>query len=137
MRKKTATPEEVWALLKESQKTSAKETQELRELQKETDRQMKETDRQLKESKLEVDRQMKETDRQLKESKLKVDKEFKELKEFFKEQGVRLDKANGNFNNKWGAFIEKLIAGDLVSLLKEQGIPVTDIDSRKALYRGR
>ena len=113
LRKKHATPEEVWALLRESQKTSdklhkksAKETQELRELQKETDRQMKETD-----------------------------KQFKELKEFLKEQSIKLDKANGNFNNKWGAFIEKLIAGDLVSLLKEQGIVVRRMKARKGLYR--
>ena len=120
MRKKHATPEEVWALLRESQKTSdklhkksAKETQELRELQKETDRQMKETDRQMKET----------------------DKQFKELKEFLKEQSIKLDKANGNFDNKWGAFIESLIAGDLVSLLKEQGIPVREFESRKYLYR--
>ena len=124
LRKKTATPEEVWALLRESQKTSdklhkksVKETQELRELQKETDRQMKETDRQLKESKLEVD------------------KELKELKESIIEQRRNLDKASGNFDNKWGAFIESLIAGDLVSLLKEQGIPVRELESRKYLYR--
>ena len=106
LRKKHATPEEVWALLRESEKKSTKETQELRELQKETDRQMKETDRQLK-----------------------------ELKESIVKQGINLDKASGNFNNKWGAFIEKLIAGDLTSLLKEQGIPVKELDSRKALYR--
>ena len=71
----------------------------------------------------------------MKESKLEVDKELKELKESIIEQRRNLDKASGNFDNKWGAFIESLIAGDLVSLLKEQGIPVREFESRKYLYR--
>ena len=34
-----------------------------------------------------------------------------------------------------GAFIERLIAGDLVSLLENRGIPVKEINARKKLYR--
>ena len=73
--------------------------------------------------------------KELRESQGETDLKLKELAEFIEEQGKNLDKANGNFNNKWGAFIERLIARDLVSLLEEEGIPVKQITSRKILYR--
>ena len=75
--------------------------EELRELQKETDRQMKETDR-----------QMKETDR-------KIEKLYQSL-----------SKTNGRFNNRWGRFVEKLVEGGLVALLKNWNIRVTRIHTR-------
>ena len=68
---------------------------ELSESQKDTDRRMKETDRQMKET----DRQMKETDR-------------------------RMKKLDGLFTNQWGALIESLVEGDLVTLLQSRNIPV-------------
>ncbi|MCY4523463.1 MAG: hypothetical protein OXB84_01860 [Halobacteriovoraceae bacterium] len=70
----------------------------------------------------------KETDRQLKETDRRLEKRLNTLSQ-------SINETNGNFNNKWGAFIERLIAGDLVSLLEEQGIPVKQITSRKILYR--
>ena len=76
----------------------------------------------------ELTKSQKETNRQLTESKLEVDRQLKEL-------AISINKADGNFNNKWGAFVERLIAGDLVSLLEERGIPVTQITARKVLYR--
>ena len=104
-----ATPQEVWDLLREL----AESQKELRDSQKETDRQIKETDLQVK----------------------KTSQKVEDLSNSIEEQGKNMDKANGNFNNKWGAFIERLIAGDLVSLLEKQGIPVKQITSRKILYR--
>ena len=41
-----------------------------------------------------------------------------------------LDKASGNFNNKWGQFMENLVKGDLVGLLKERGIEVVRVQPR-------
>ena len=108
-----ATPQEVWDLLREFQKENDRGFKELRDSQKDTDRQMKETDRQVN----------------------KTSQKVEDLSNSIEKQGKNLDKANGNFNNKWGAFIERLIAGDLVSLLEEQGIPVRQITSRKILYR--
>ena len=68
------------------------------------------------------------------DSQKETDQQIKELGKSIEEQGRNLDKASGNFNNKWGAFIERLIAGDLVSLLEERGIPVKQMDSIKILY---
>ena len=67
-----ATPEIVWAMLRE-----------LAERQAETDRQMKETDRQMKETA----RQMKETDRQMKETDRKLDKVGEQLGSISNNQG--------------------------------------------------
>ena len=50
---------------------------------------------------------------------------IKELRESIKKQGENLDKANGGFKDKWGSFVENLVKGTLVSLLKSKGIAVT------------
>ena len=44
--------------------------------------------------------------------------------EAVKKTSESIDKANGNFNNKWGTFLENLIKGDLDRLLRERGIQV-------------
>ena len=72
-----ATPEIVWAMLRELAERQAETDRQMKEGQAETKKliddvwkQMKETDRQMKET----DRQMKETDRQMKETDRKLDK---------------------------------------------------------------
>ncbi len=78
-----------------------REMAELREQSRETDRQMRETDRRMQET----DRQMQETDR-------------------------RLKKAEGFFTSQWGKLMESLVEGDLVPLLREHGIAVTETFQR-------
>ena len=51
--------------------------------------------------------QKEETDRQMKETS----KALQSLSEDVKKQG-------GNFDNKWGAFLESFVEGDLVNLLQ-------------------
>ncbi len=53
-----------------------------------------------------TDRQMQETDRQMQET------------------DRRLRKAENMFTSRWGRFLESLVEGDLVPLLKERGIAV-------------
>ena len=98
MQRKPATPEDVWAILREVS-TSQRETD--RRMQ-ETDRRMQETDRQMQET----DRRMQETDRQMKET----DRQLRELKDLF--------------NGQWGKLMEALVEGDLVELLSQRGIDV-------------
>ncbi len=38
--------------------------------------------------------------------------------------------ANGNFNRKWGDFMENLVEGDLVSLLRNWGLKMIDAEIR-------
>ena len=93
-----ATPEEIWAILREvseSQKDTDRLIRETVQAGKETDRRMEETDRQMQET----DRQMQETDRRLK----------------------KLDKL---FSNQWGTLMESLVQGDLVPLLRKRNILV-------------
>ena len=97
-----ATPEEIWAILRE-----------VSESQKDTDQRMKETDRLIKETAQagkETDRQMQETDRLLKET--------------IKETDRRMKKLDSLFTNQWGALIESLVEGDLVPLLRKRNILV-------------
>ena len=128
---KKVTLEDAWEIVKE-----------LGAAQKETDCQLKETDRQLKESSFELkeaqketDRQLKETDRQLKETDRQLKESSFELKEAVKQTMRSVDKTNGNFNNKWGSFLENLVEGDLVNLLNKRGIQVVKINSRVKYLR--
>ena len=56
---------------------------------------------------------------------------FKELTEkSLRELTKNLNAANGNFNNKWGKFLESLVKGDLVKLLSERNIKVERVQPR-------
>ena len=54
----------------------------------------------------------------------KTEKMFKETDRQMKETDRRLKKLDELFTNQWGALIESLVEGDLVSLLKERNIAV-------------
>jgi hypothetical protein len=114
--RKPATPDDVWAILREisksqkelaeSQRELAESQRELAESQKETDRKFKETDRQMKET----DRQMKETDRQLKET----DRLVKEL-----------SKNIGGVNRSVGRFMEEVYSARIWDKFTELGYEFT------------
>ena len=91
-----ATPESVWAALRE-----------LAARQAESDRQMKETDRILTEKFAETDRilteKFAETDRILKESQAETDRKFAATDKFLKNLGKRL----GGMGNSHGSFAEE------------------------------
>ena len=86
--------------------------------------------------------------RELKAAQKETGREHKELHRKFKveqqktEEAIRrvsesLDKASGNFNNKWGSFMENLVKGDLVRLLNERDIQVVKTLSRVPFYRSK
>ena len=101
----TVTLEEVWSLFKETDRKF-----------QETDRKFQETDRLFKEQSRETDRKFQETDRLLKELSLASEKKLNKLEELFTSQ--------------WGKLMESLVEGDLVRLLTERGIAVTDTATR-------
>ena len=127
-KKQNGVPQKLWDLMTKTFKGIA----ELRESQREYAREMKEskleTDRILKESKL-------ETDRILKESKLETDRQMKETDKQLKELGQSIREANGNFDNKWGQFLENLVKGDLLKLLGERNIEVKTVYPRVPVKR--
>jgi hypothetical protein len=71
-----------------------------------------ETDRQFKET----DRKFQETERLIKESAEETDRKFKQLEKLFTSQ--------------WGRLMEALVEGDLVPLLTQRGISVSDTSTR-------
>ena len=58
----------------------------------------------------------------------------KNLKESNRELTKNLNAANGNFNNKWGKFLESLVKGDLVKLLSERNIKVDRVQPRLVAF---
>ena len=99
--------EEIWKTLKEISKSQKEADRRMQE----TDRIVQETDRLIKENAL----QMKETDRQMKET----DRHMQETDR-------RLRKTEAFFNSQWGKLMEALVEGDLLKLLKQQGIAIKD-----------
>ena len=103
---KKATLEEVWGIIKELGESHRKTEESLREYK----------------------REMQESQRKTEESQRKTEESIRKTQK-------AIDMANGNFNNKWGRFLENLLQGDLVNLLKERGIEVGRIISRKKTLR--
>ncbi|MFZ1515993.1 MAG: hypothetical protein WAT21_11375 [Saprospiraceae bacterium] len=84
--------------------------------QKETEKLFKETDLQFKET----DRRFKETDRQFKDTDRKINKT------------IHL------FESQWGKFVESLVNGNLIHILRSKGIDVHDTTQRrKGEHNGR
>ena len=111
--------------LSKSQEETDRKFQETAEQMKETDRKIQETAEQMKET----DRKIQETAEQMKETDRKIQK----TDEYMEKLGDELKEANGNFNNKWGLFLENLVEGDLVKILKERGIEIDRIQPRLIL----
>ena len=66
-------------------------------------------------------REVGEENRKLQESVRETNKLAKHALESARENRIAIQYANGNFNLKWGHFLENLIEGDLVSLLQNWG----------------
>ncbi len=102
---------------------------------KETDRKFQETDRKFKET----DRKFQETDRLLTEKFRETDRLLKErfqeterlLNEKFKETDKRIQQAFDLFEGQWGKLMESLVEGDLVRILRERGIDISDTYTRR------
>lgn len=83
---------------------------------KETDQKWQETDRKWQET----DRKWQETDRKLRESDAR-------FRAWMRELSQETDRKIGDLGNKWGAFVENLVAPAAIRLFAERGIRVTRI----------
>ena len=127
---KKVTLEDAWKVIRRVgrlQEETDKKIRELTENIKQTDEQLKKTDEQLKKT----DEQLKKTDEQLK----KTDEQVKKTDEQVNKTTESINQANGNFNTKWGTFLENLVKGDLVGLLRTRGIEVERILSKLEFSR--
>jgi Holliday junction resolvase len=75
----------------------------------------------------EVSGSQKETEKRFRET----DAKFKETDARFKETDKRINNAFRLFETQWGKLIESLVDGDLIRLLRERSIEVTDTSTRR------
>ncbi len=126
--KRKASLEDAWGAIEALVETQQKTEKVLVEAQQKTELAQQKTEESLRES-------QKKTEESLRESQQKTEKALKETQEYLQKLGENLDKANGNFNNKWGRFMENLVGGNLISLLQDRGIKVDDLHKRVKGFR--
>ena len=90
----------------------------------ETDKRFKETDEKFKETDKILTEKFQETDRILTEK-------FQETDNKFKETDKKLNKLEQLFTSQWGKLVESLVEGDVIKILNERGIEVTDTLRRR------
>ena len=123
MPQSTPSFDEIRSILKEislSQKEADRRMQEtdrrMQERMQETDRRMQERMQEADQLRKEADQLRKETDQQIKKTSREVDRTSREIRQL-----------KDMFSNKWGEFVESLVSGRLLTLLKERNIKVTGI----------
>ena len=81
----------------------------------------------------ETDKKFQETDRQMKETAERM----KETDERMKETDKRMKELQSLFTSQWGKLMEALVKGDLIPILNSWGIPIQDLQQRRAgNYKG-
>ena len=114
---KTATAEEVWATidaLGKAQQRTEKAQQRTEEAQQRTE-----------EARREGEKALREAQRRTEEAQQRTEEAQQRTEEALQNLAKDLEQANGNFNRKWGDFLEKFVRGDLVNLLRGHDINVT------------
>lgn len=86
----------------------------------------RETDRLLKEQAFETDRKFQDTDRKFQET----DRKFQETDRLLKKQSEATKALEKLFTSQWGKLMEALVEGDLVAMLIQRGIPISDTTTR-------
>ena len=72
-----------------------------------------------------------ETDKKFQETDKKFQETDRMLSEKFKETDKKLNKLERLFTSQWGKLVESLVEGDIVTLLNQKGINVTDTIKRR------
>ena len=122
-------------LRKSSDKKPKKDFNNYKKAQEKTEKTLRELSKNLKESNRELSKSLDETNRELTKNLNESNQELtKNLNESNQELTKNLNAANGNFNNKWGKFLESLVKGDLVKLLSKRNIKVDMVRSRLVAY---
>ena len=102
----------------------------------ETDKRFKETDRKFQETDQLLREKFNDTDQLLRETFKDTDRKFQEtdqlLREKFKETDKKLNKLEQLFTSQWGKLVESLVEGDIVTILNQWGIEVTDTIKRRS-----
>ena len=131
MASKKVTLEDLQNIVRDLGESQKKTEESLRESQKKTEESLREFQRKTEEYRKKAE----ESQRKTEESQRKTEESQRETKKSLRELSKNLDKANGNFNNKWGTFMENLVKGNLVALLKSRSIEVVRVQPRMVYLR--
>ena len=113
---KKATAEEVWAAIEALEKASEKASAKFR-------RDFEKSE----EARLRGEEALRKAQQRTEEAQQKTEKVLQELTK-------NLNRASGDFTNKWGQFLENLVKGDLVKILKGRNIEVVRVQPRLVYY---
>ena len=123
----------------ESQKKTEAGLQEFQrkteESQRKTEESQRKTEKSLRESQRKTEAGLQEFQRKTEESQRKTEESQRKTEKSIQKTQESINKSEGNFNNKWGAFMESLISGDLVKLLNERKISVVKTSPRIRSWR--
>ena len=70
----------------------------------------------------------------LRKAQQRTEEAQQKTEEALQELTKNLNKASGDFTNKWGQFLENLVKGDLVKILKGRNIKVVRVQPRLVYY---
>ena len=135
---KAATLEDIQEIIRDlghSQKKTEESLQGTQESLQETQKSLQKTQESLQETQRAMRKSQEKTEKTMRESRKETEKSLQKTQESFQNLNKSLDKASGNFNNKWGAFMEGLVKGDIVRLLNEWNIQVEKVMPRVKIRR--
>ena len=109
--------------LSRAQRKTEEAQQEMREA-------MARSQKNIEEAQLRTEKAQQKTEKAQQDMREDIAQSQKEMREAIDRTQKNIDKANGNFNNKWGIFLENLVKGDLVKLLQGINIQVERVQPR-------
>ena len=123
LKKRKATLEDVWETINS-----------LGEAQKQTEKAQQKTEKLLQETQ-KGQKEVQEAQKRTEKAQQKTEKAQQKTEESLQSLGEKLDQADGNFNSKWGRFLEDLVRGDFLNLLRDRGMDVIRVLPRVPFYR--
>ena len=123
---KKATMEEVWAAIKATEEARLRGEEALRKTQQKAE-----------EARLKGEEALREAQQRTEEAQQRTEEAQQKTEEALQKLTENLNKASGDFTNKWGQFLENLVKGDLVKILKERNIEVVRVQPRLVFRRNK
>jgi len=123
---KSTTVQEIRSIIKEIAVSQQETSKQIKQLSAETSERIKKLSKET--DKLRASQ--KEASEQMKKQSAEADKRAKELDKQIKTTDRQIQKIGSRFNQRWGAFVESLISGNLLRMLQNWGINITQTHTR-------
>ena len=121
MNQPSTTSNEIWNMIKETQKNLLEMTANQKESAKKAEKEMNELRASQKESAKKAEKEMNELRASQKQTDRQIEKTDRQIQ-----------KIGHRFNERWGALVESLVEGKLVQIFQERGIDITQTYTRSA-----